>query len=306
MLKEGVSTEKLLDISRLLAYKFKISFPIMYDKPSELSQMDLHQRLRRSDMGTQTSLFSLSPEIPQKSVTVIRPATADWPDKQASLSTLPEIAVFSGPRAASLPTVVNLVSMIFNESFGFRPDGRPYRLGPKSTTERLMETDYLFIAGGENAGVAYLFGKEISCSQGRIAWIESMAVLPLYRNQGIATALVEQFFKATKAAPRLGCATPNPIAAYVVTRTVPGKLFIGGCHPARSLFRMLREIRQNCFDLRGCAIDEATLRIKTGFSPLSRSDLREWKPRKPQTAPHWWSAIEHMPNTYEALLVIER
>ena len=51
---------------------------------------------------------------------------------------------------------------------------------------------------------------------------------------------------------------------------------------------------------------EKPLRIKTGFSPLSRSDEREWNPRKPSSPPSWWSDLEHLQNNYEALLVIER
>ena len=109
-----------------------------------------------------------------------------------------KITRFTGPEAARNATVTGLVSRIFNESFGYRPDGRPYRLGPKSTAERLASTDLLFIAGDEQSGIGYLFGKEIPSMGGRIAWIESMAVLPLYRRQGIATALVRKFRLATK------------------------------------------------------------------------------------------------------------
>ena len=212
----------------------------------------------------------------------------------------------SGPEAARNETITGLVSKIFNESFGYRPDGKPYRLGPKSTSERLASTDFLFIAGDEKSGIGYLFGKEIPSMGGRIAWIESMAVLPLYRRQGIATALLQQFRLATKGSSKIGCATPNPIAALVVTRVIPGTLYIGNCHPPNAVLHMLREIRECCFDLRGCAIQEKLLQIKTGFSPLSRSDEREWNPRTPSSPPHWWSEIQHLPNDYEALLVIER
>ena len=53
------------------------------------------------------------------------------------------ISMSAGFTAASDPDAVRLVSHIFNESFGFRPDGKPYRMGPKSVSERLMSTDYL-------------------------------------------------------------------------------------------------------------------------------------------------------------------
>jgi len=216
------------------------------------------------------------------------------------------VTCFSGQEAARNANLVRLVSLIFNDSFGYRPDGRAYRLGPKSTQERLESTDFLFIAGEEQSGIGYLFGKEIPCTGGRIAWIESMAVMPLYRKQGVATALIDKFIRATKGSAKIGCATPNPVAALVVTRSVPGKLYIGSGHPPDTLIQMLREIRQHCFDLRGCAIQEESFRIKTGFSPLSACDQREWSPRIPSRAPFWWSELEHLPNDYEALLVIER
>ena len=226
-------------------------------------------------------------------------ADADVPQRQ------PTIVMYSGQRAASHPSLVKRVSHIFNESFGYRPDGRPYRLGHKSVTERLMNTDYLFIEGDESSSVGYLFGKEIPSSFGRVAWVESMAVLPLYRRQGTATALVTRFFLATKGAFFFGCATPNPIAAYVVLSVVRGRFYIGPSSAPPTLYRMLKEIRRHCFDLRGCSIDQEHFRIETGFSPLSRSDQREWSPREPQDRPPWWSAIEHLPNEYEALLVIQ-
>lgn len=219
---------------------------------------------------------------------------------------IPPLTVISGQQAASSEQTIRLISQIFNESFGYRPDGKPYRLGPKSVTERLLQTDYVFLAGGSDAGIGYLFGKEIPSSMGRIAWIESMAVLPIYRRQGIATSLVQAFSNATRAASRLGCATPNPIAALIVSRVVAGKMFIGKSGTPYRLVQLLKEIRQNCFDLRGCAITESSLTIKTGFSPLSRSDQREWHPHQPQPEPKWWSSIEHLPNEYEALLIIER
>ena len=230
-------------------------------------------------------------------------------EKKSDCPTLPisqKVTRFSGPEAARNETVTALVSKIFNESFGYRPDGKPYRLGPKSMAERLASTDLLFIAGDEQSGIGYLFGKEIPSMGGRIAWVESMAVLPLYRRQGIATTLIQEFRLATKGSSKIGCATPNPIAALVVTRTVPGTAYIGNCYPPAAVLHMLREIRQHCFDLRGCAIQKKPLRIKTGFSPLSRSDEREWNPRTPSSPPYWWSELEHLPNDYEALLVIER
>jgi len=223
-----------------------------------------------------------------------------------SASDTPAIELLAGYQAATSEETVRRISRIFNESFGYRPDGKPYRLGPKSVTERLLQTDYVFLAGGSRSGIGYLFGKEIPSSMGRIAWIESMAVLPIYRRQGVATSLVRAFAEATSAAPRLGCATPNPIAALVVSRVIKGTMFVGECGVPHRLIQLLKEIRQNCFDLRGCSIGESNFTIKTGFSPLSRSDQREWHPRNPQPEPAWWSKVEHLPNEYEALIIIER
>ncbi len=219
---------------------------------------------------------------------------------------LPPISCYPAFSASENGALVNLVSSIFNESFGFRPDGKPYRMGPKSVTERLIETEYLLVAGDDRSGIGYLFGKEIPSSQGRIAWIESMAVLPLYRRSGVATALVRSFSSLTRMAPRFGFATPNPIAALIATREISGKTYIGSCYPPYVLRLLLKEIRQNCFDLRGCHIDEEHFRIRTGFSPLSRSDQREWNPRRALPEPSWWSEIQHLPNEFEALLIIEK
>ncbi len=219
---------------------------------------------------------------------------------------VPIIHSFSGYQAAASEETVRRISHIFNESFGYRPDGKPYRLGPKSVTERLHQTDYVFLAGAPDTAIGYLFGKEIPSSMGRIAWIESMAVLPIYRRQGVATSLLRSFVEVTKAAPRLGCATPNPIAALIVSRAVDGKMFLGKCGTPYRLLQLLKEIRQHCFDLRGCSIDESNLTIRTGFSPLSRCDQREWHPRAIQPQPQWWESVEHLPNDFEALLIIER
>jgi hypothetical protein len=93
----------------------------------------------------------------------------------------------------------------------------------------------------------------------------------------------------TKAAPRLGCASQNPIAALVVNRVVKGTMFVGECGVPPRLIQVMNEIRQDCFDLRGRSIEESNFTIKTGSSPLSRSDQREWRPRIAQPEPAWWS-----------------
>jgi GNAT superfamily N-acetyltransferase len=251
-------------------------------------------------------LFDLAADIQVSSKQSLLSAPLNLEHEARTGSDIPVVQLLPGYQAAASEETVRRISQIFNESFGYRPDGKPYRLGPKSITERLQQTDYVFLAGGSDTAIGYLFGKEIPSSMGRIAWIESMAVLPIYRRQGVATSLLRSFVDATKAAPRLGCATPNPIAALIVSRVVEGKMFLGKCGTPYRIVQLLKEIRQHCFDLRGCSIDEANLTIKTGFSPLSRCDQREWRPRTFQPPPQWWNSVEHLPNEFEALLIIER
>ncbi len=243
-------------------------------------------------------------ELSKKQSFLSGPLTLEHDEK--SREGVPGIHSLAGYQAAASEETSRRISHIFNESCGYRPDGKQYSLDPKSVPEGLQQTDYVFLAGESDTAIGYLFGKEIPSSMGRIAWIESMAVLPLYRRQGVATSLLRSFVNATKAAPRLGCATPNPIAALIVSRTVDGKMFLGKCGTPYRLVQLLKEIRQHCFDLRSCSIDESNLTIRTGFSPLSRCDQREWLPRTFQPQPQWWNSIEHLPNDFEALLIIER
>lgn len=251
-------------------------------------------------------LFDLATDIQVSSKQPLLLTPLNLEHEARTDSDVPAVQLLPGYQAASSEETVRRISQIFNESFGYRPDGKPYRLGPKSITERLRQTDYVFLAGESGAAIGYLFGKEIPSSMGRIAWIESMAVLPIYRRQGIATSLLRAFADATKAAPRLGFATPNPIAVLIASRVVSGRMHLGKCETPVRLVQLLTEIRQHCFDLRGCSIDESNLTIKTGFSPLSRCDQREWHPRTSQSQPQWWSSIQHLPNHFEALLIIER
>lgn len=219
-----------------------------------------------------------------------------------------EIRQFSGPTAAKDLNLVEGVSYIFNESFGLRPDnGRSYRLGPKLTTSKLGNTDLLFLVGNAGSEFGYLFGKEIAYSGGRIAWIESLAVLPLYRRRGIATALVKRFMVDMQTSHWIGCATPNPIAAYILTRAAQGNAYIGSCQPPRKIREMLGEIKSRCIDLRGCEIDPVNLLVKTGFSPQSPYDHRCWKPKNSdQVEPDWWKAIQNLPSEKESLVIVER
>ena len=75
-----------------------------------------------------------------------------------------------------------------------------------------------------------------TCSgrKSRLPWAESPGLNRWLYCQSIGDkawrpSLVQAFAEVTKAAQRLGCATPNPIAALVVSRVVEGTMFVGEC-----------------------------------------------------------------------------
>jgi len=57
-----------------------------------------------------------------------------------------EFLAYKGRDAAAIPSLVDAVSHVFGNSFGTTPQGKPYRLGPKKTKERLESTDLLIVA----------------------------------------------------------------------------------------------------------------------------------------------------------------
>ena len=73
-----------------------------------------------------------------------------------------EFHSYKGEEAAATPNLVNAVSHVFSNSFGTNPQGRPYRLGPKTTKERLESTDHLFVANHQTEGLLAISTREFS------------------------------------------------------------------------------------------------------------------------------------------------
>lgn len=85
------------------------------------------------DLSAKPELASLKVSCPSRSL--------DVEPFVETASNTPSVELLPGYEAAASEETVRRISQIFNESFGYRPDGRPYRLGPKSVTERLLQTD---------------------------------------------------------------------------------------------------------------------------------------------------------------------
>ena len=144
-----------------------------------------------------------------------------------------EFRSYGHEEAANSPSVVQGISDVFSNSFGVNPrTGKPYRLGPKTTKDRLLSTGHVLVAEHiDDLIVGYLYARIIPSSNGPVAWIDSFAVLPNHRRKGVATSLVNCLLLKAHDSHWIGCATPNPIAALVITRAVGGKAYIGECDP---------------------------------------------------------------------------
>ena len=214
----------------------------------------------------------------------------------------------SGSSASESPSLVDAVSSIFGKSFGINPKTqKPYRLGSQRTKKRLASAHRLFLASGEvDQPVGYLFATEIRSSCGSVGWIDSLAVLPQHRRKGIGTRLVENFAQHFASVRWIGCATPNPIAAFVIFRVVKGRLYIGECDPTEELVGMINEIRPLCQDLRGVDFNQRLLLVRTKVHPSDTGDNREWCPPHPTEPPPWWSSLENLSSQYEALLIVDK
>lgn len=214
----------------------------------------------------------------------------------------------SGSSASESSSLVHAVSSIFSNSFGINPKTqRPYKLGPKKIKKRLALAHRLFLASDEaDHSVGYLFATEISSSRGAVGWIDSLAVLPQHRQKGIGTRLVENFSEHFASVRWIGCATPNPIAAFVITKVVKGTLFIGKCDPTEELVSMINEIRPLCQDLSGVDFNPRSLLVRTQFHPSDTGDNKEWCPPHPTEQPPWWSSLENLSSQYEALLIVDK
>ena len=215
---------------------------------------------------------------------------------------------YSGSSASESSSLVHAVSSIFSNSFGINPNTQqPYRLGSKTTKKRLALAHRLFLASDKaNHSVGYLFATEIASSLGSVGWIDSLAVLPEHRRKRVGTRLVENFAQHFANVRWIGCATPNPIAAFVITKVVKGTLFIGECDPTEELVAMINEIRSLCQDLRGVDFNPRSLLVRTQFHPSDTGDSRGWSPPQPTEPPPWWSSLENLPSQYEALLIVDK
>lgn len=214
----------------------------------------------------------------------------------------------SGSNASDSTSLVHAVSSIFSNSFGINPETQKhFRLGPKTTKKRLASAHRLFLASDEaDHSVGYLFATEIASSRGLVGWIDSLAVLPEHRRKGIGTRLVENFSEHFASVRWIGCATPNPIAALVISKVVQGEFYIGECDPTEELVAMINEIRPLCQDLSGVDFNPSSLRVRTQFHPSDTGDNREWSPPQPTEPPPWWSSLENLPSQYEALLIVDK
>ena len=214
---------------------------------------------------------------------------------------------YSGQEAADSESLVKGISYVFSHSFGTNPKtGKAYRLGPKTTKERLMTTNYVVIAQHSEEVIGYLYARVIKSGRGKVGWIDSLAVLPPHRRKGIGTRLVNDFVSTTSDTRWIGCATPNPIAALVITKTVKGAAYIGECHAPEEVISMVEEIRPRCPDLQGADFNPTRLLVKTQFTPVRSEDSTEWRPPHPSEPPPWWASLENLPKEYEALLIIDR
>ncbi len=214
---------------------------------------------------------------------------------------------FPGPTASQDPSLVSGVSYIFSNSFGINPKtNQPYKLGPGKTRRRLESTNHLFLAKiSKGTQIGYLYGREIPYLEGPIGWIDSLAVLPNFQRKGVGTQLVTNFLAYFSNARWLGCATPNPVTALVVSKVVQGTVYVGECNPPQEIITMINSIRAHCPDLTGAEFNAKSLLVRTKFSPKQSGDSREWSPPEPSEPPPWWSSLENLPSQHEALLIAE-
>lgn len=214
---------------------------------------------------------------------------------------------YPATEAANTPEVVKAISHVFSNSFGNNPDGKPYRLGLKTTKTRLESTDHVIVAQSPMDDiVGYLYARVINYSNGMVGWIDSVAVMPNHRRKNVATHLVDKLLSRIPETKWVGCATPNPIAAFVITKVVPGTAYVGECNPPQEVIEMINEIRASCPDLRGADFNHRKLLVRTNFTPVSSEETTEWSPPQPTEPPPWWASLRNLPSDYEALLVIDR
>ncbi len=216
---------------------------------------------------------------------------------------------YPASHAAEDSALVGSVARVFSNSFGTNPStGQPYRLGPNTTKSRLRGTKDLVVAVdvSQDMVAGYVYGRSVISSEGPVLWIDSLAVLPDHRRQGLGTTLVRSLAALHQEANWVGCATPNPVAALVITRATGGRPYAGECSPPSQLLVMIESIRGKIPDLQGADFNPVRLLVRTRFSPTSTGDSKEWTPPHPSEPPPWWGSLEHLPSDHEALLIIDR
>ena len=214
---------------------------------------------------------------------------------------------YPATEAANTPTVVKAISDVFSSSFGTNSKGKPYTLGPKTTKKRLESTDHAIVAQSQiDDIVGYVYARVIKYSHGVVGWIDSLAVMPDHRRKKIATCLISDLLAKIPESQWVGCATPNPIAALVITKVVQGTVYVGECSPPQEVIDMIDEIRSHCPDLSGTDFNHQKLLVRTNFTPVFSEKTTEWSPPQPTEPPPWWASLKNLPSDYEALLIIKR
>lgn len=217
-----------------------------------------------------------------------------------------QFCYYPAKEAAESSEVVNAVSHVFSNSFGNTPEGKPYRLGPRTTKARIESTRHVIVSRHHAVPVGYIYARVIASTDAVVGWIDSLAVMPDHRRRKIATRLIGDLLEKISDCRWVGCATPNPVAALVITRVVRGDAYVGECNPPREVIDMIQTIRSRCPDLRGADIHPQRLLVRTNFSPVSSEETTDWSPPHPSEPPPWWAFLKSLPSHYEALLVIDR
>ena len=214
---------------------------------------------------------------------------------------------YPATEAAASSEVVTAISQVVSNSFGINPEGKPYRLGPKTTRARLETTHHVIVSRHQRVDiVGYVYARVIAYTKEAVGWIDSLAVMPNHRRKKIATRLVSGLLGRIPDCRWVGCATPNPVAALVITRVVRGHAFVGECKPPQDVIDMIHEIRSRCPDLMGADFNPRKLLVRTNFSPASSEETTDWSPPNPAEPPPWWASLKNLPSNYEALLIIDR
>ena len=144
-----------------------------------------------------------------------------------------QFCYYQAKEAAESSEVVNAVSHVFSNSFGNTPtpEGKPYRLGPKTTKARIESTRHVIVSRRHAVPVGYIYARVIASTDAVVGWIDSLAVMPGHRRRKIATRLIGDLLEKISDCRWVGCATPNPVAALVMTRVVRGDAYVGESNP---------------------------------------------------------------------------